>query len=107
MARYIIFGLAAIAVWTLFRGLKHELAAPDPRQPPTYNTILLTIHERNLACDEVKSFHPIGKQKGWDFYLAECGKGGRFIYAQSAAEGKVFAYSCQEGAQRGYYCPQD
>src|SRR5689334_19877273 len=107
MARYIIIGLAVIALWALYRGMKLEQGTPDPRQPPTNNGILFAIHQRNLACDEVKVFLPLGKQDGWAFYLATCSDGGRFIYAQSASEGKVFAYSCQEGAQHGYYCPQD
>lgn len=108
MARYIIIGLAVIALWALYRGMRLEQEKPDPRRrPPTYNGILYAIHQRNLACDTVKAFVPLGKQEGWDFYLATCGDGGRFIYAQSAAQGEVFAYSCREGAQHGYYCPQD
>ena len=107
MARVVIIVLAVIALWALYRGMKLEQETPNPRQPPTNNGILFTIHQRNLACDEVKVFRPLGKHDGWDLYLAECGDRGRFIYAQSPSEGKIYAYSCQEGAQHGFYCPQD
>jgi len=107
MARLIIICLAAVALWALYRGMKLEQEAPDPKRPPTDHGILFAIHHRNLTCDTVKVFIPLGKRDDWDFYLATCGDGGRFIYAQSAAQEGFFAYSCQEGAQHGYYCPQD
>jgi len=107
VAEKLIFALAAVAVVVLFIGMKHELAAPDPTRPPTFNTILTTIHARNLTCDNIDGFRFLDSNKGWDFYMAHCRDGGRFIYMQSAIERKVFVRSCTEEAQLGYYCPQE
>lgn len=107
MAKYFIVLLAAVALWMFYRGMKQEQEAPDPRRPPTPNGVLTTIHYRTQECDKVTVILPLGKDKGWEFYLAKCADGGRFIYEQSASEGHVYAYSCRESAQHGYYCPNE
>jgi hypothetical protein len=107
LAKYVIVLLAGVALWMLYRGMKLEQAAPDPRHPPTADSILVTIHYRTKDCDKVTEFGRWGSEKGWDFYLAKCADGGRYVYLQSASEGKVYAYSCREGAQHGYYCPAE
>lgn len=107
MARIWIVVLAVVALGVLYSGMKREQNAPDPTKDPTFDSILSVIHDRNLSCDRVIDFRRLGSGHGWVFYFARCNQGGHYVYMQSAGEGKVYAASCDEMGQRGWYCPSE
>ena len=107
MTQKLIFVLAIAVVGFLYVAMKHALDEPDAKGPPTYHRIETVIHQRGLTCDAVDNFHFLDRNKGWEYYLAHCRDGGRFIYQQNSGENQVYARSCTEYAQKGVYCPQD
>ena len=106
--KLIIGLLAAIALVLLYRAMGLEQAKIDPRAPMSVNKILAVIHAQGRPCDAVDSYTPIGKSRDGDLdgYLARCHDGGRYLYFENPAQGRMGALSCQEEAFRfSYRCP--
>jgi len=108
VAKLFIGLLVAIALVLLYRGMSQEQGRIDPAAPLDVKKILAVLRAKNLQCDSVDSYTPIGKSRDgkWDGYLARCHDGGRYIYFQSPALGKLGVSSCQEVSFKySYRCP--
>jgi hypothetical protein len=110
VAKMFIGVLVAIVLVLLYRGMRQEQAAVDPRAPLDAKKILAVLRAKNLPCDAVISYTPLGKSRdddNWDGYLARCQDGGRYIYFQNPTHGKLGVSSCQQAAfDYGYRCPE-
>jgi len=107
VAKLMIGMLTAILLVVLYRGMQREQAKLDPTTPPDIFKIQAVIRSMNFPCDVVESFTPLGKSKeDHDSYLARCRDGGRYVYFQDAASGRLNVTSCAFQAQFGYRCPK-
>jgi hypothetical protein len=108
IAKSIIGVLIAVLLVVLYRGMRQEQAAVDPRAPLDAKKILAVLQAHNRPCGTVISYTPVGKDRDGklDGYLARCSDGSRYIYFQSPSLGVAGAASCQEEAFRySYRCP--
>jgi|UPI000484C0CD hypothetical protein len=108
MATKLIIGLLlAVVLVLLYRGMQQEGAAVDPRSPLDAHKILTVLHAEGLSCNSLDSYTALGSNdEGWDFYLARCSDGGRYLYYQKPEIGKMGAHSCEDQAYyNGYRCP--
>jgi hypothetical protein len=106
MAEKAIFGLVALALVVVYMAMHKSLTGPDLRKPPDGARILSVIQEEGHTCDIVDSYRLVDAQNGWALYYAHCHDGQRYVYAQSAIEGKYIAYTCDEEQAKGYMCPK-
>jgi len=108
VAKLFIGLLLAIVLVLLYRGMRQEQTAVDPLAPLDVKKIQAVLRAKNLPCDTVISYTPLGKSGdgAWDAYHARCHDGGRYIYFQSPTLRRVDASSCQEVSfNYGYRCP--
>jgi hypothetical protein len=67
------------------------------------------LRAKNLSCDNVDSYTPLGQTEdsGWDAYLARCRDGGRYVYFESRPKGQIFAATRKDEAFHfSYRCPE-
>jgi len=100
-----MFAMIILAMVVLYLAMRGALVAPDPMRPPTVTSIHAVIEESGLVCDNVDSFRTLDTNNGWNYYLARCHDGGRYVFFQNFKEGKFGALSCAEEKARGYTCP--
>ena len=105
MAEKVIFALGLVTLVVLYMGMHASLVAPDPSKPPTFNSIHAVIEQTGQRCDNVDSFRSLASRDGWNYYLARCHDGGRYVFFQSPSEKKFGAMSCAEEQAKGYICP--
>jgi hypothetical protein len=107
--KLIIGVLAAILLVILYRGMQQDEARIDPNAPVDVKKIQAVLQAMHLACDQVVTYTAMGQgHKGIsNVYLARCHDGGRYVYYQDQATGRMGAISCAEEARRfGVRCPE-
>jgi hypothetical protein len=106
VAEKVIIALTVMAVVVLYMGMHASLVAPDPSQPPTINSIHAVIEKSGHKCDAVDSFRRLGSKEGWNYFLARCHDGGRYVFFQNPTQKQFGATSCTEEQAQGYRCPE-
>ena len=107
MAQRMIFALTLVVVVVLYMGMRSSLEAPDPTRIPSIPSIHAAIEQSGQKCDSVDSFRSLGADKdGWNYYLARCHDGGRYVYYQNPVKKKLGAMTCAAAQAQGYFCPE-
>ena len=99
--------LAAITLFVLYRAMQHEINRPNPGQRANDQLILATLQDLKMPCDRVKGFRFLTSHGGVDYYYAQCGDGGRYLFMQNIPRAAVIAKTCTFMALHGYRCPDE
>ena len=107
MAQKVIFALTLVALVVLYMAMRSSLNAPDPTRMPSVASIHAVIEQTGQRCDSVDSFRRLESDNdGWNYYLARCHDGGRYVYFQNPGQRKLGAMSCNAEQAKGYSCPE-